>query len=61
MTRWVIGGAKEKPALAPDAKTTFNFVVPTDKPFTKTKVTFNRVVLEGGKSVDVRQSVEIQQ
>ncbi len=60
-TRWVIGGTKEEPALAPDAKTTFNFVVPTDKRFTKTKVMFNRVILEGGKSVDVSKSVEIQQ
>jgi hypothetical protein len=61
MTRWVIGGTKDKPALAADAKTTFNFVVPTDKPFTRTKVSFNRVVLEGGKSVDVSKSVEFQQ
>src|SRR5437016_304677 len=52
-TRWVIGGTKDKPPLAPDAKTTFNLVVPTDKPFTKTKVSFNRVILEGGKLVDV--------
>jgi methionine-rich copper-binding protein CopC len=61
MTRWVVGGTKDKPALAPDAKTTFNFVVPTDKPFTKTKVAFNRIILEGGKSVDVSKSVEFQQ
>src|SRR5437016_9901640 len=46
MTHWVIGGTKDKPPLAPDAKTTFSFVVPTDKPFTKTKVSFNRVILE---------------
>src|SRR5438034_9204524 len=61
MTRWVIGGTKDKPALAPDAKTTFNFVVPTDKAFTKTKASFSRVVLEGGKSLDANKSVEIQQ
>jgi hypothetical protein len=60
MTRWVIGGTKDKPSLAPDAKTTFNFVVPTDKVFTETKVNFNRVVLEGGKSVDPHKGVEIQ-
>src|SRR6266700_6771221 len=59
-TRWVIGGTKDKPALAPDAKTTFNFVVPTDKAFTKTKASFSRVVLEGGKSLDANKSVEIQ-
>ena len=51
-TQWVIGGMKEKPGLAPDASTTFNFVVTSDKPFTKTKLVFTRIVLEGGKSAD---------
>ena len=60
MTRWVIGGTKDKPGLTSVAKSTFNFVVATDKPFTKTKVSFNRVVMEGGKSVDANKSVEIQ-
>src|SRR4051794_39688016 len=32
--KWVIGGTKDKPALAPDAETTFNFVIQTDKTFT---------------------------
>src|SRR6266700_4205268 len=59
-TRWVIGGTKDKPALAPDGKATFNFVVPTDKPFTRTKVSFNRVILEGGKTVDVNKDVSIE-
>ena len=59
-TRRVIGGTKDKPPLAPDAKTTFSFVVPTDKPFTKTKVSFNRVILEGGKVVDVNSAVNIE-
>ena len=59
-TRWVIGGTKDKPSLVPDAKTTYNFVVPTDKPFTKTKVSFNRVILEGGKTVDVNKDVSIE-
>src|SRR6266516_1970393 len=59
-TRWVIGGTKDKPALAPDSKTTYNFVVPTDKPFTKTKVSFNRVILEGGKVFDVNSAVNIE-
>ena len=48
-SQWVIGGTKEKPALLPDGVTTFNFVISSDKPFTKTKVIFSRVVLEGGK------------
>jgi hypothetical protein len=47
--RWVIGGTKDKPALAPDAEITFDFVVETDKPFTTNKVSFTRVILEGGK------------
>jgi hypothetical protein len=59
-TRWVIGGTKDKPPLAPDAKTTYNFVVPTDKPFTKTKVSFNRVILEGGKTVDLSKDVSME-
>ena len=57
--RWVIGGTKDKPALAPNAETTFNFVVPTDKPFTTNKVSFTRLILEGGKLVDVNKTVEI--
>ena len=59
-TRWIIGGTKERPALAPDAKMTFNFVVQANKPFTKTKVTVTRLVLEGGKLADVNKDVEIQ-
>jgi hypothetical protein len=57
--RWVIGGTKDRPALAPDAETTFNFVVQTDKPFTAAKVTFTRVILEGGKLADVNKEVQI--
>src|SRR5205823_7436525 len=56
-TRWIIGGTKERPALAPDAKMTFNFVVQANKPFTKTKVTVTRLVLEGGKAADVNKDV----
>src|SRR5229473_2669774 len=39
MTRWVIGGTKDKPGLAADAKTTFNFVVPLAKAPTTTNLT----------------------
>ena len=59
-TRWIIGGTKDRPPLAPDAKTTFNFVVQTTKPFTKTKVTVTRIVLEGGKLADVNNDVQIE-
>ena len=58
--RWVIGGTKDKPALPPDKEITFNFVVQTSKPFTKSKVSFTRVVLEGGKLADVDKEVQVQ-
>lgn len=57
--RWVIGGTKDRPALAPNAETTFNFVVATDKPFATNKVTLTRIVLEGGKLADVTKEVNI--
>jgi hypothetical protein len=57
--RWVIGGTKDKPALAPDTETTLNFVVSSDKPFATNKVTFTRLILDGGKIVDVNQNVEM--
>ena len=60
-TQWVIGGTKDKPPLIPDAVTTFNFVVKTDKPFSTTKLIFNRILLEGGKVADVVKDVEIDQ
>jgi len=59
-TRWIIGGTKDRPPLAPDAKTTFNFVIQTNKPFTRTKVTVTRIVLEGGKLVDLSKDVQIE-
>jgi hypothetical protein len=57
--RWVIGGTKDKPSLAPDAETTFNFVVATDRAFTTNKVTFTRLILDGGKIVDANQNVQM--
>ena len=59
-TRWIIGGTKDRQPLAPDAKTTLNFVVQANQPFTKTKVTVTRLVLEGGKLADVNKDVKIQ-
>src|SRR6266478_4931868 len=59
-TRWVIGGTKDRPPLVPGAKTTFNFVVQSNKPFTRTKVTVTRIVLEGGKLADVNKDVQIE-
>lgn len=57
--RWVIGGTKAKPPLAPDAETTFNFVVVADKLFATNKVTFTRIILEGGKVVDASGNIQI--
>jgi len=59
-TRWIVGGTKDRPPLVPDAKTTFNFVVQSDKRFTKTKVTVTRIVLEGGKLADLRKDVQVE-
>ena len=57
--RWVIGGTKDKPMLAPDAETSFNFVLQTDRPFVTNKVTFTRIVLEGGRLAGVGGEVTI--
>jgi hypothetical protein len=61
-TRWVIGGGNTN-GLAPGATNSFHFVVTSDKPFATTnltaKVSFSRVVLEGGKSADITKSVNV--
>lgn len=63
-TRWVIGGAQEKSGLAAGTTNAFHFVIASDRLFTTTnltaKVTFSRVVLEGGKSADVNKSVQVE-
>lgn len=62
-TRWVIGGSADKLGLAAGATNVFHFVVTADKPFSTTnltaKVTFSRVVLEGGKLADVAKQVTV--
>ena len=64
-TRWVIGGSQDKPGLAAGATNAFHFVIASDKPFATTnltaKVTFSRVVLEGGKVADVKKNVQVEQ
>jgi len=59
--KWVIG--QNKTGLEPGATNTFNFVITRPQPFTTTnltaKVSFSRVVLDGGKLADVRQSVTV--
>ena len=75
-TKWVLGatssaehGVKSLQSIGnigtgfpAGAKTTFNFVVPTEKTASTNltaKVQFSRVILEGGKSVDPTKSVQI--
>lgn len=62
VTRWVIGGSNTN-GLAPGATNSFHFVITSEKPFATTnltaKVSFSRVVLEGGKVADVTKAVSI--
>lgn len=61
--KWVVGGTKDRPALEPKSGTTFNFVITSPQPFTTTnltaKVSFSRVVLEGGKLADPNKTVSV--
>ena len=63
-TKWVIGGSEDKPGLAAGATNAFHFVITGSQPFATTnltaKVSFSRVILEGGKIVDVTTRVQIQ-
>lgn len=62
--KWVIGGTKDRPGLEPKKETTFNFVITSPQAFTTTnltaKISFSRVVLEGGKLADPKKDVQIQ-
>jgi hypothetical protein len=59
-----VSGTKDKPGLAPDAKTAFNFVVPLAKARTTTnltaKVSLNRIILECGKLVEPNKGFDIE-
>ena len=61
--RWVIGGTKDQPGLAPGATNVFHFVLTGAKPFTTTNLTprvqFTRLLLEGGKPADAARDVVI--
>jgi hypothetical protein len=63
--RWVIGGTKKRPALEPKEEASFNFVITSPQPFATTnltaKVSFNRLILEGGASVNPKDNVAIAQ
>jgi hypothetical protein len=61
-TKWVIG--QNKTNLEPKGETTFNFVITSPQPFTTTnltaKVSFSRVVLDGGKLANAAKDVRIE-
>jgi hypothetical protein len=58
-TSWIIGGGKNKPELAANAKTTYNFILPAGKPFTKAKLMVERILLENGKLANALTDVQI--
>lgn len=58
-TKWVIGGHKDRLPLEPNKEATYNFVFTVKKPFSETKLTFNRIILTGGKLVDPIKNVQI--
>jgi hypothetical protein len=67
-TRWVIGGQAanaQNVGLPPGGTNIFNFVITSDKPFNTTnisaKVSFTRVLLEGGRLADIAKEVRVQQ
>lgn len=60
-TKWIIG--QNHASLEPKAETTFNFVITNPQPWTTTnlaaKISFSRIVLDGGKLADVRKDVSV--
>jgi hypothetical protein len=57
---WIIGGRKDKPALAPSAKAIYDFLVPADKPFTSSRLIISRIIMEDGTLGNVQKDVQIQ-
>ena len=60
-TKWVVG--QNHASLEPKAEATFNFVITSPQPFTTTnlaaKISFSRVILDGGKLADVKRDVSV--
>ena len=60
-TKWIIG--QNKTGLEPKGETTFNFVITSLRPFTTTNLTaqvsFSKLILEGGKSANIKETVQI--
>lgn len=63
--KWVIGGTKHRPGLDPKSEASFDIVITSAEPFATTnltaKVSFSRLILEGGKSVNPNEEVAIAQ
>lgn len=62
-TKWVIGNTKSRVALEPNQGTDFNFVITSAQPFTTTnlatQVSFNKIVLAGGRPANLQHDVTI--
>jgi hypothetical protein len=62
--QWVIGGTKSKPGLLAGNKKEFNFVITSDKPLNplnvQARLTFTRLILQGGNLADPKSDVQIQ-
>ncbi len=63
-SRWIIGRTRDQAGLAAGTTDAFNFVVAAARPLTSTnltaKLSFSRVVLEGGRLADANKEVQIQ-
>ena len=63
-TKWVIGSGAGRPDLASDSTNSFNFVITASKPFETTnltvKLTFNHLILDGGKLADPTRVVIVE-
>jgi len=63
-TKWVIGGSRNNPGLAPGATNAFHFVIEGVKPLATTnltaKVKFTRLTLDG-RAADASKDVVIEQ
>lgn len=61
--KWVIGGGKDRQPLQPKSGTTYNFVINSPRSIACTnlsaKVSFSRVVLEGGKQANPAKDVAV--
>jgi hypothetical protein len=67
-TQWVIGGSLQtatsgaRPALEPGATNSFHFVIATERTAStnlQARVSFSRVILEGGKLADPHRDISI--